>query len=145
MPQALSALSTPRRLVYGTRPVHDEGATMAATKRRVDVQIMGLPLSVRTERDDAWVHGLANQVNRRIDELRRAAPKATAQQLAVLVALNLAEELQLERERGTALRDDAVAVAAAALQRVGEALAALDSDDNDEADAEAHAVPRAEA
>lgn len=97
-----------------------------ATKRRVDVQIMGLPLSVRTERDDAWVHGLANQVNRRIEELRRAAPKATAQQLAVLVALNLAEELAVERERGAALRDDAVTVATMALQRVGEALAALD-------------------
>jgi len=116
---------------------------MAATKRRVDVQIMGLPLSVRTDRDDAWVHGLANQVNRRIEELRRAAPKASAQQLAVLVALNLAEELQVERERGTALRDDAVAVAAAALQRVGEALAALDSEDDD--DVEAHAIARAEA
>jgi cell division protein ZapA (FtsZ GTPase activity inhibitor) len=118
---------------------------MAATKRRVDVQIMGLPLSVRTERDDAWVHGLAGQVNRRIDELRRAAPKATAQQLAVLVALNLAEELQLERERGTALRDDAVAVAAAALQRVGEALAALDGAEDDDDDVEARAVARAEA
>jgi cell division protein ZapA (FtsZ GTPase activity inhibitor) len=92
---------------------------------------MGLPLSVRTERDDAWVHGLANQVNRRIEELRRAAPKATAQQLAVLVALNLAEELQVERERGAALRDDAVAVASLALQRVGEALAALDDADTD--------------
>lgn len=101
---------------------------MATTKRRVDVQIMGLPLSVRTERDDAWVHGLANQVNRRIEELRRAAPKATAQQLAVLVALNLAEELQVERERGVALRDDAVAVASLALQRVSEALTALEHD-----------------
>lgn len=125
---------------------------MAATKRRVDVQIMGLPLSVRTERDDAWVHGLANQVNRRIDELRRAAPKATAQQLAVLVALNLAEELQLERERGSALRDDAIAAAAAALQRVGEALAALDAgeegeegEEDDAAVVGAPAASRAEA
>jgi cell division protein ZapA (FtsZ GTPase activity inhibitor) len=118
---------------------------MAATKRRVDVQIMGLPLAVRTERDDAWVHGLAGQVNRRIDELRRAAPKATAQQIAVLVALNLAEELQLERERGSALRDDAVAVAAAALQRVGEALAALDAEDGTDDEVVAAAVRRAEA
>lgn len=121
-----------------------------ATKRRVDVQIMGLPLSVRTERDDAWVHGLANQVNRRIEELRRAAPKATAQQLAVLVALNLAEELAVERERGSSLRDDAVTVATMALQRVGEALAALDVaaeleadiDDDDDDSAQVVAAPR---
>jgi cell division protein ZapA (FtsZ GTPase activity inhibitor) len=101
---------------------------MAATKRRVDVQIMGLALSVRSDRDDAWVHGLAGQVNRRIEELRRAAPKASPQQLAVLVALNLAEELQVERERAGAVREDAIAVASSALQRVSEALAALDDE-----------------
>ncbi len=99
---------------------------MATIKRRVDVEIMELPLSVRTERDDAWVHGLAGQVNRLLDELRRAAPSASPQQLAVLVALNLAEELQLERERSAAIRDDATAVAARALQRVLDALGALD-------------------
>jgi len=99
---------------------------MATVKRRVDVNIMGLPLSVRTERDDAWIHGLAGQVNRRLDELRRAAPKATAQQLAVLVALNLAEELQVERERGAAVKEDAAVVTARALQRVVDALGAMD-------------------
>ncbi len=116
---------------------------MAAPKRRVDVQIMGLSLSVRSDRDDAWVHGLAGQVNRRIDELRRAAPKASPQQLAVLVALNLAEELQVERDRGSGLREDAVAVASSALQRVQEALMAMERAD-DEEDAEApEAVVRA--
>ena len=99
---------------------------MATIKRRVDVEIMQLPLSVRTERDDAWVHGLAGQVNRLLDELRRAAPSASPQQLAVLVALNLAEELQLERERSAAIREDATAIAARALQRVLDALGALD-------------------
>lgn len=99
---------------------------MATVKRRVDVNIMGLPLSVRTERDDAWIHGLAGQVNRRLEELRRAAPKATAQQLAVLVALNLAEELQVERERITSVKEDAAVVTARALQRVVDALGAMD-------------------
>jgi cell division protein ZapA (FtsZ GTPase activity inhibitor) len=99
---------------------------MATIKRRVDVEIMELPLSVRTERDDAWVHGLAGQVNRLLDELRRAAPSATPQQLAVLVALNLAEELQVERERSAVIRDDATAIAARALQRVVDALGALE-------------------
>jgi cell division protein ZapA (FtsZ GTPase activity inhibitor) len=116
---------------------------MAATKRRVDVQIMGLSLSVRSDRDDAWVHGLAGQVNRRIDELRRAAPKASPQQLAVLVALNLAEELQVERDRGSGLREDAVAVASSALQRVKEALLSMERADDDEEAEATEAVVRA--
>ena len=100
-------------------------------KRRVEVMIMGLPLSVRTERDDAWVHGLAGQVSRRLEELRRAAPRANAQQLAVLVALNLAEELQVEREKNDGIVDDAADVAGRALMRVREALAQLELDDDD--------------
>lgn len=101
-------------------------------KRRVDVNVMGLPLSVRTERDDAWVHGLASQVSRRLDELKRGAKNASAQQLAVLLALNMAEELQLEREKNAQL----TALAQTTLQRVQGALAALDDDaDADEEDA----------
>ena len=110
-------------------------------KRRVDVQIMGFSLPVRTERDDAWVHGLSSQVNRRLDELRRASPKASPQQLAVLLALTLAEELQIERERHLAMRTEAAAVTGRALASVNAALDALESDD-DEEDAPAVVVKR---
>jgi cell division protein ZapA len=100
-------------------------------KRRVDVTVMGLPLSVRTEREDAWVHGLANQVSRRLEELRRGAKNATTQQLAILVALNLAEELQQEREKTAELSGLAVST----LGRVRQALAALEEEEEEEEDA----------
>ncbi len=91
---------------------------------------MGLPLTVRTEHDDAWVHGLVNQLNRRIDELRRAAPKANPQTLAVLVALNLAEELQGEKDKLHALQKDASTAVARALERVTAALSVMDDDED---------------
>jgi cell division protein ZapA (FtsZ GTPase activity inhibitor) len=103
-------------------------------KRRVDVQIMGFSLPVRTERDDAWVHGLSSQVNRRLDELRRSSPKANPQQLAVLLALTLAEELQIERERSVGVRAEAAAVAGRALASVNDALDALDAHDDGDDD-----------
>ena len=99
-------------------------------KRRVDVKVMGMPLSVRTERDDAWVHGLAATVSRRLDELKRGAKNASAQQLAVLLALNMAEELHLEREKTKELSD----LASTTLTRVKAALAALDADRDAEGD-----------
>ena len=99
---------------------------MAAEKRRVDVNIMGMSLAVRTEREDAWIHGLAGQLSRRLEELKRAAPRANAQQLAVLVALNLAEELAVERDNGAALAKDARAIAERALAQVETALSVLD-------------------
>lgn len=94
---------------------------------------MGFSLPVRTERDDAWVHGLSSQVNRRLDELRRASPKASPQQLAVLLALTLAEELHIERERHAALKSEAAAVTGRALASVNAALDALADDEEDDA------------
>ncbi|MBM4283494.1 MAG: cell division protein ZapA [Deltaproteobacteria bacterium] len=107
-------------------------------RRRVDVSVMGLSLSVRTDREDAWVHGLAGQVNRRLDELKRTAKNASPQQLAVLVALNLAEELHTERQRAEGreheLEGQLEALAIGALARVREALTALgDGGDRDHA------------
>lgn len=109
-------------------------------RRRVDVSVMGMSLSVRTDREDAWVHGIAGQVNRRVDELKRTAKNANPQQLAVLVALNLAEELQAERQRAAGrerqLENQLETLAEGALARVREALTALGDDDVDEDDDE---------
>lgn len=97
-------------------------------KRRVDVTVMGMNFPVRTDRDDAWVHQLAGLVTRRLDELKRNAKTASSQQLAVLLALNMAEELQLEREKNAELQK----LAKSTLQKVNDALSALDDADSDE-------------
>lgn len=110
---------------------------------------MGMPLSVRTERDDAWVHGLAAQVSRRLEEIKRGAKNASAQQLAVLLALNMAEELQLEREKTAELTKDLGTLASTTLTRVKAALAALDAqaadDEEEEEEDEEEEVVGAEA
>jgi cell division protein ZapA (FtsZ GTPase activity inhibitor) len=102
---------------------------------------MGMALSVRTDREDGWVQGIALQVNQRIDELRRTARTASAQQLAVLVALNLAEELQTERQRSAGRVRDVERhweeLAGGALVRVRAALDALNEAEDEEAEEEA--------
>jgi cell division protein ZapA (FtsZ GTPase activity inhibitor) len=101
-------------------------------KRRVEVTLVGQAFAVRTERDDASVHALGNLVTRRYEDLRRNAKGATAQQVALLLALNLADELQALQEENEALRAggmDVEQVRAAcgdALGRVRKALGAVD-------------------
>jgi cell division protein ZapA (FtsZ GTPase activity inhibitor) len=101
-------------------------------KRRVEVSLLGQTFAVRTERDDASVQALGNLVSRRYEELRRSAKSATPQQVALLLALNLAEELQVLEEQNAALRavpNDAEAVrglCGTALERVQSALALVD-------------------
>lgn len=107
-------------------------------KRKVDVNLLGQQFSVRTERDDAWVHGLASFVGRRFEELRRQARNANAQQLAMLLALNLADELFQQRERSDALASELKTTAADTLERVRRAIEELDGirdgDSDDEVD-----------
>jgi cell division protein ZapA (FtsZ GTPase activity inhibitor) len=73
-------------------------------KRKVDVILLGHRFTVRTEKDEAYVHALAAQVTRRIDEVRRAMKNATPHEQALLVALNLVDELCEERERAAGAR-----------------------------------------
>ena len=73
-------------------------------KRKVDVVLLGHRFAVRTEKDEAFVHSLATQVATRVNEVRRTMRNATAHEQALLVALQLVEELNEERERAVATR-----------------------------------------
>jgi cell division protein ZapA len=99
-------------------------------KRKVDVNLLGQHFSVRTERDAEYVQSLAAFVTRRFEELKKGAKAASTQQIALLLALNLADELQQAVERGDvaiARSDDATESVRAALTDVQEALELLDA------------------
>jgi cell division protein ZapA (FtsZ GTPase activity inhibitor) len=103
-------------------------------KRRVEVTLMEQTFAVRTEREDAEVHALGALVSRRFEELRRSAKGATSQQVALLLALNLADELQALQDENEALRNQAPdvdveevrAVCGEALERVRAAIHVVD-------------------
>jgi cell division protein ZapA (FtsZ GTPase activity inhibitor) len=73
-------------------------------KRKVDVTLLGQQFAVRSDRDEAYVHALANFVGKKFEEMKRQARAASAQQLTLLVALNLADELFQTVERQAASR-----------------------------------------
>lgn len=75
-------------------------------KRRVDVVLLGHRFTVRTEKDEAYVHSLAAQVARRVEDVRRSMRNASPQEQALLVALTLLEELTEEREHAAVMRAD---------------------------------------
>lgn len=70
---------------------------MRSITRKVTLDIGGERLSLRTDRDEASLTELAGEVTARVDALREAAPHIPIQQIYLLVALQLAEDLQEER------------------------------------------------
>ena len=75
-------------------------------KRKVDVTLLGHRFTVRTEKDEAYVHSLAAHVTRRLDEARRHMRSASREEQILFVALNLADELAEQSERAAAARAD---------------------------------------
>lgn len=74
-------------------------------KRKVEVSLLGQSFTVRSDKDEAHVHALANFVTRRFETLQHKTRTVGTHELALLVALNLAEELFEAEERAQEIRD----------------------------------------
>lgn len=73
-------------------------------KRSVAVTIAGQRFTFRSDAEEAYVERLAGQVDARIRELQKGAKTQSLQNLAVLAALQLVDELERERGRRADLR-----------------------------------------
>lgn len=73
-------------------------------KRSVTVQIAGVRYALKTEEDDRWVKSVAAFVDGKIREVQKHTRTVDTQAVAVLTALQIAEELFNERRQSTELR-----------------------------------------
>lgn len=91
-------------------------------KRKVDVTLLGHRFTVKTDRDEAFVRGLAAHVGRRIDEVRRTMRSSPPEAVALLAGLLIAEELFEERERAAGSRADMRRTTEAMIEKLTAAL-----------------------
>jgi cell division protein ZapA len=73
-------------------------------KRSVTVQIAGVRYALKTEEDDKWVKTVAAFVDAKIREVQKHTRTVDTQAVAVLTALQIAEELFNERRESGELR-----------------------------------------
>ena len=74
--------------------------------RSVILDIAGERLSLRTDRDEDFLHELADFLSAQVEELRASARGVSVQQIYLLVALKLADELQQERANVAGLYEE---------------------------------------
>lgn len=91
-------------------------------KRKVEVSLLGRNFSIKSDQDEAHVHQVAALVNRKYEELRHQSRAAPPQDLLVLVALNLADELMQREAQARASRADLRARGQRVLQTLNAAL-----------------------
>jgi cell division protein ZapA len=85
--------------------------------RVIPVEICGQRYPIRTTLDPEYVSRLANYVDEKMRAAGESAPTGDPQRLAVLAALNVADELFRARET-TRARDGEVAERAGELERL---------------------------
>ena len=66
--------------------------------KAVNVEIMGLNLTVASEQGDEWVKNLAHTVDQRIRQIQAGGRSVNSINLAILAALNFADELERLRK-----------------------------------------------
>jgi cell division protein ZapA len=73
-------------------------------KQSVTVQIAGVRYALKTDEDERWVKSVAALVDERFREIQKKARTPDTQAVAVLTALQIAEELFRERRDTSELR-----------------------------------------
>jgi cell division protein ZapA len=66
---------------------------MDSVPSRVQVKILGEDYTILGDADESTIRGLASMVDERMRELKQSLPTASNSRLAVLCAMNLADEL----------------------------------------------------
>lgn len=73
-------------------------------KRAVTVEVAGQKFTLKTEADEAYVKSLAKLVTEKFDEVKAATRTISTQSLAILAAMNIADELLQTRRRTSELK-----------------------------------------
>lgn len=79
-------------------------ASSKARSRPLSIELGGHQLTVRSDADNETVSAIVAYVNERLDTIEGAAPRAPSDKVALLCALNIAEELFAERARHDELK-----------------------------------------
>jgi cell division protein ZapA len=73
-------------------------------KRSVVVEVAGQKLSLRTDADEGYIQSLAGLVNEKMAEVKASSRTLSTHVLAILTALEIADDLEKLRKREAELR-----------------------------------------
>jgi len=72
-------------------------------ERLVEIKVLGLTYTVKTDSDENHIQEVARYVNEKIEEILRKTKSVSSLNVAILTALNIADDLLKEKEKRLAL------------------------------------------
>ncbi len=74
-----------------------------AKERLVEIKVFGQVYTVKTDADEAHIQRIAQYVNEKMDEVIKNTKSVSSLNVAILTALNVADDLIREREKRLSL------------------------------------------
>lgn len=74
-----------------------------ANERLVEIKVLGQTYTVKTDSDENRIHEVARYVNEKIEEILQKTKSVSSLNVAILTALNIADDLLKEKEKRLAL------------------------------------------
>jgi len=72
-------------------------------ERLVEIKVFGQTYTVKTDAEEDYIQEVARFVNEKMDEVLKKTKSVSTLNVAILTALNIADDLLKERERKSAL------------------------------------------
>lgn len=72
-------------------------------ERLVEIKVFGQTYTVKTDAEEDYIQEVAKYVNEKIEEVLRKTKSVSTLNVAILTALNIADDLLREKEKRTAL------------------------------------------
>jgi cell division protein ZapA len=73
-------------------------------ERLVEIKVFGQTYTVKTDAEEDYIQEVARYVNEKMEEVLKKTKSVSTLNVAILTALNIADDLLKEKERGIALR-----------------------------------------
>ncbi len=85
------------------RDVSSMGQMEMGKERLVEIKVFGQTYTVKTDAAEEHIQGVARYVNEKMDEVIKNTKSVSSLNVAILTALNIADDLVKEREKRLAL------------------------------------------
>jgi cell division protein ZapA len=83
--------------------VNSMGQMGMGKERLVEIKVFGQTYTVKTDAEEDYIQEVARYVNEKMDEVLKKTRSVSTMNVAILTALNIADDLLKERERKNAL------------------------------------------
>ena len=80
-----------------------EGLEEMGRERLVEIKIFGQTYTVKTDAEEDYIQEVAKYVNEKIEEVLKKTKSVSTLNVAILTALNIADDLLREKEKRTTL------------------------------------------